>query len=58
MYFFCRITDVHFTNTMYEDEEFYVKFDTLLPELLDPLNLKPAFRYGVQFTNDNDEDQA
>ena len=43
---------------MYEDEEFYVKFDTLLPELLDPLNLKPAFRYGVQFTNDNDEDQA
>ena len=54
IYFFCRVTDVHFTNTMYEDEEFYVKFDNLLPELLDPLNLKPAFRFGVEFTGDQE----
>ena len=47
VYFFCRITDVHFTNTIYEEEEFYIKLDNLLPELLDPLDLKPVFRYGV-----------
>ena len=52
VYSLCRVTDVHFTNTMYEDEEFYVKFDNLLPELLDPIDLKPAFRYGVQFACD------
>ena len=52
VYFFCRITDVHYTNTSYEEEDFFVKFDNLLPELLDPLELKPQFRFGVQFISD------
>lgn len=41
LYFLCKITEVHFTNTEYEMEDFHVKLDNLLPCLLEPMDLAP-----------------
>ena len=41
VYFLCRLTDVHYTNTNYEREDFYIKLDNLLPVILDPFDLVP-----------------
>ena len=53
VYFLCRMTDVHYSNTIYEQEPFYVKLDNLIAFLLDPFDLAPQFRFGVKFTANN-----
>ena len=50
IYFLCRITDVHYTNTVYEQDEFYIKLDNLLPDLLDPFDLVPQYRMSANFS--------
>ena len=52
IYFLCKITEVHYANTVYETEEFYIKLDNLLDELLIPFELRPAFKYNVRFFYD------
>ena len=41
VYFLCRMTDVHYSNTIYEQEPFYVKLDNLIAFLFDPFDLAP-----------------
>ena len=52
IYFLCKITEVHYTNTVYEAEEFHVKLDIMLPILLEPFDLAPRFSFGLRFTAD------
>ena len=49
VYFLCRMTDVHYSNTVYEQEPFYVKLDNLIAFLFDPFDLTPQFRFNVKF---------
>ena len=49
VYFLCRMTDVHYSNTVYEEEPFYVKLDNLIAFLFDPFDLTPQFRFNVKF---------
>ena len=44
----CKITEVHYTNTVFETEEFYVKLDNLLPDLFEPFDLTPQFSFGLK----------
>ena len=50
VYFLCRMTDVHYSNTIYEQEPFYIKLDNLIAFLFDPFDLVPQFRFGAKFT--------
>ena len=50
VYFLCRMTDVHYSNTVYEQEPFYVKLDNLIAFLFDPFDLTPQFRFNVKFS--------
>ena len=50
LYFLCKITEVHFADTLHETEEFYIKLDSMLPTLLEPMGLVPQFTFGVPLT--------
>ena len=50
LYFLCKITEVHYTNTEYDGCEFHTKLDNLLPHLLEPMGLVPQFSFGQQMT--------
>lgn len=43
VYFLCRCIDLHYTNSIYENEEFYIKLDNMLSVLLEPFDLAPQF---------------
>jgi len=41
VYFLCRVTELHYLDTMYEAEEYWIKLDHMILFLMDPFNLKP-----------------
>ena len=53
VYFLCRVTEVHYENTAYEGEEYWIKLDHMLLFMLDPFELRPAFRYNAKFVHDS-----
>ena len=57
IYFLCKIIEVHFTNTNYENEDFYVKLDNMLPDLLEPFELRPQFRFRAKFASDQQTEE-
>ena len=59
LYFICKITEVHYTNTEYEELQFYIKLDHMLPLLLEPMELVPQFSFGVPMVNQEElEDEV
>ena len=54
VYFLCRLTEAHYEDTQYEDEDISVKFDNLLVHLLDPFDLQPMYRIKAHFSVDHE----
>ena len=47
IYFVCRVTDAHYDETEYENEEFWIKLDHMIVHLLEPFDLVPQFQHGA-----------
>ena len=52
LYFLCRVSEVHYLNTDYENEEYWIKLDKMLLYLLAPFELRPTFRFNAKFAFD------
>ena len=45
-----QIASNSFNQTVYEQDEFYIKLNNLLPDLLDPFDLVPQYRMSANFS--------
>ena len=51
--FVARISHQHFSKTKYADELMYLKLENLMPSILEPFGLSPAFLFGEKFKKDD-----
>jgi len=57
MVFICRICHQHYEGTKYAEEQLHLKISKLMPALLSPLNLEPAYVFDEKFKIDADKDK-
>ena len=57
VYFLCRVTEAHYQETMYADEQYWIKLDHMILFLLDPFEVRPNFRYNAKFVYDQQQYQ-